>query len=132
MWPEDEEEVGEPYAVGYKHPPREHQFKRGNKVGAGKRRPRRAKLVDETIRKIAEEKVEVTVDGRRVRMSLMEALLRDLFLNKRKQPKDTLRVIELIKQSELATENQVQPQTITVEFVKSRPRGLPGALPEDQ
>jgi hypothetical protein len=129
---DDATQEGVPYEVGYKRPPRRTQFKPGNKSGAGKRGPRRHKLVDDVIRKIAKEKVEVTIDGKRVRMPLMEAMIRDVFFSKKKLPRDTLRVIELLRESEKVKEGEVKEQKITLEFVNFRPKGLPGAPPEDQ
>jgi len=66
--------------VGYKRPPKEHQFKSG-KSGNPKGRPKARALVDERVdvRAMAERwmlrPVSVTVDGKPMRMTALEAML---------------------------------------------------------
>ncbi len=124
MFDRDDEEPE--YEVGYKKPPRQHQFKKGNQAAAGKRGPRHTQGIMALIRKIMKEKVAATVDGKRVRMTRQEALLRNMIYDSKKSNKDTLRLMQLMMESPEGQMDEVAPHKITVEFVGDRPRGLPG------
>lgn len=120
------------YEVGYGKPPRQHQFRKGNNAAAGKRKRRKPRGIAQTLMKIAGESVDVGMNGKRVRMTRKEALMRQLFDKAMKSPRDGLRMAQLL----LGIEDQMpfdpgdQP-IIKIEFVGSRPRGLPGG-PDDQ
>jgi hypothetical protein len=60
--------------VGYKRPPKHHQFKKGCS-GNPKGRPRGRKSLPNALQEILDETVPVTVEGRPTRMSLKEALV---------------------------------------------------------
>ena len=115
------------FEVGYKKPPRQHRFKPGNKAAAGKRGEKNAQGVLSMIRRVMKERVAVTIDGKRVRMSRQEAIIRHMIYDSKKSNKDVLRLLELIMTSPQESMDEVTPQKITVEFVSSRPQGLPGA-----
>uniref|UniRef100_UPI003B51DF32 DUF5681 domain-containing protein n=1 Tax=Roseovarius indicus TaxID=540747 RepID=UPI003B51DF32 len=61
------------YKVGYGRPPKETQFKPG-KSGNPKGRPRRAKNIDTMLRDALMEMIEVTENGKRKRLTKIEAL----------------------------------------------------------
>ena len=64
--------------VGYKRPPAEHQFKKGNKPrGSGRRRE--SKNFETIIGDLLEGKVPVLDNGRKIRMTRKEALLHKAF-----------------------------------------------------
>ena len=69
---------GGDYNVGYGKPPRENRFKKGQS-GNPKGRPRASKNMRSIIHEIAEERVEVTIKGKRRNIPVREALARRLF-----------------------------------------------------
>jgi hypothetical protein len=114
------------YAVGYRKPPRQHRFKKGNKAAAGKRKKPASKTA-QMLMKIAGENIEVNVNGKRVRMSRKEALLRQLFDRAMKSQKEGIRMAQLVLGIEDAEPFDPAGQhNITIEFVHTRPQGLPG------
>lgn len=66
--------------VGYKRPPKEHQFKKGQKPPLRKRKPER---MDETVRavmtRLLQEERRVTRDGKLVWLPTNEIILRKAF-----------------------------------------------------
>lgn len=69
----------DPYLVGYRKPPVEHQFKPGNRAAARRgRRPRTPNTPKAVIAKVMSELVEVTSGGRVTKMSKSEAIVRRL------------------------------------------------------
>jgi hypothetical protein len=120
------------YEVGYGKPPRQHQFRKGNKAAAGNRKRRKPRGIAQILLKIAGETVDVGLNGKRVRMTRKEALMRQLFEKAMKSPRDGMHVTQLM----LNIEDQMpfdpgdQP-SITIEFVGSRPKGLPGGPADD-
>lgn len=82
--------------VGYKRPPVEHQFKKGQKPpGSGRRRE--SKNFATIIAELLESKVTVIENGKKTRMSAMEALLRRaLASGLRGNVNEILRLITLI------------------------------------
>src|SRR5262245_32817793 len=73
----NEIEVGDekPYRVGYGRPPLETRFK-PNQAGNPKGRPRRPLSLHAVVEKVLEEKVEIRVGDRILRMSNRQALVR--------------------------------------------------------
>lgn len=60
--------------VGYKRPPAEHQFKKGNKpVGSGRKKG--SKNYATLVAEVMESRVSVTIEGKRRRIPVKEALL---------------------------------------------------------
>src|SRR4051812_8831369 len=69
----DEAEGSPPDKVGYKRPPREHRFKKGQS-GNPRGRPKRARTMAAAAEKILAQTVTMRHDGRVKRMPLAEAL----------------------------------------------------------
>ncbi len=81
------------------------------------------------IRKIAGEKVDVLIDGNRVRMTRAEAMLRELFLSNKRKPKETLRLLDLIKDVEENLEGGAEAADDHCGVCKrSGPKGYPERL----
>lgn len=60
--------------VGYKRPPRHSQFKPG-KSGNPKGRPKRSTDTAEILRRVLTEKIAVTVGGKRISMTKLDAMV---------------------------------------------------------
>ena len=118
------------YEVGYGKPPSQHQFQKGNKAAAGKRKRSRDRGMAQAILKIADEKIAVIINGKRQSMSRREALARHLFEKAMKSPRDGLRMLQLLLGIDETMPFNPEEHRITVEFVHYRPKGLPGAPPE--
>lgn len=109
------------YEVGYGKPPKEHQFKKGNKAAAGKRKRKAPQKVRAMLAKLMNEKVAVLVDGKTVRMPRIEALSRRLINDAGKSSRDTLQLLKLI--DDLGIDEYLDEQAdspahkIVVEFV---------------
>lgn len=61
--------------VGYGRPPKHHQFKKGQS-GNPKGRPRRALSVPEIVARVRDEMIPMTINGKRKRVTIVEAALR--------------------------------------------------------
>jgi hypothetical protein len=66
---------GKDYEVGYGKPPRQHRYRKGQS-GNPRGRPRRKRNEAALINRIFDELVTVTVDGKRQRVTVLEAALR--------------------------------------------------------
>ncbi|KWV91782.1 DUF5681 domain-containing protein [Erythrobacter sp. YT30] len=109
------------YEVGYKKPPKQHQFKKGNKAAAGRRKSKHRQNADAMLARLLYEKVTVKIDGKRVQMTRFEAMLRNFLNEARTSPRDMLRLFELIKESEIDDVrpdlSEDGPRKLIVEFV---------------
>lgn len=65
------------HQAGYKEPPRHTQFKKGQS-GNPKGRPKKAKTVEEVLRKELAAYVTISEGGKRWRITKLEAILRHL------------------------------------------------------
>ena len=76
------ENTPEPYAVGYRKPPRSGHFKKGhpspNPNGRPKRRPESPKSVDDYIDAELEKKVPFTVNGKTMMIPQAQAIAKGL------------------------------------------------------
>lgn len=116
------------YQVGYGKPPRQHRFKKGNKAASGKRRCRKEKSLTRTILKIAGERVAAIINGKHLPMTRKEALIRQMFDRAMRSTKDGMTLVQLVLRiEEEAPYDPAEQPTITVEFVHTRPVGLPGS-----
>lgn len=131
MWDDDEGEDERPYRVGYGKPPKEYRFKPGNQAAAGKQKRKQKTLTRGLLHKVMDEKVTVVIDGKRVRMSNREALIRNLVNQSRKSSREALRLLELLGQAEAEDFVGVQDHTIKIEFIGTPPPGLPAEELED-
>ena len=84
--------------VGYGKPPKAHQFKPG-KSGNPKGRPRRAETMPEIVAKVRDEMVPITIDGKRKKVPLMEAALRQTIANcfKSGNPRHLEKMLDLLE-----------------------------------
>lgn len=128
------EEEGNPferrrgYQVGYGRPPAEHRFKKGNQAARGKGKGRKRKRVDEILSKIAQERCEVVLRGRRITMTRMEALFRQEFERAMKSSRSAARIIALLRELDDLPAIVLEEQKITIEFVNKPPNGLPASV----
>ena len=85
------------YEVGYGKPPKETRFQKGQS-GNRKNRPRRAKTLGKCLSEALDEKVSVTENGRRRKISKIEAMLKQAvhgaLQGNRKSTQAVLRMIE--------------------------------------
>jgi len=65
------------YEVGYAKPPKHSQFKRGQS-GNPAGRPKDSRNIKTVLRDISREEVEIKENGRRMRVSKQEAMIRSL------------------------------------------------------
>lgn len=66
--------MSDDYKVGYRKPPRHTQFKPGTS-GNRRGRPRRSKNIDTLFEQQLDQRITVTRDGRKVRVSLREVIV---------------------------------------------------------
>ena len=84
------------YEVGYGKPPKEHQFKKGNKAAAGERKRKAPQKIREVWAKLMSEKVTVLVDGKKVRMPRLEAFIRRYTSDAGKSSREILQLLKLM------------------------------------
>lgn len=107
-------EEEEPYRVGHKQPPREHQWKKGQSGNpAGK--PKGTKSVSATFRKAALQKVQVRTGGGRTRMMsrldlLVGRTIEEAAKGNAKATEISLRYLAQALPEELLTPKDVEPQ----------------------
>lgn len=109
------------YEVGYKKPPKKHQFRKGNKAAAGRRKSKHGQNANAMLARLLYEKVTVRIDGRKVRMTRLETMLRTYLNDARSSPRDMLRLIELVRENEIDDDrpdlDDGNPRKIVIEFV---------------
>lgn len=105
------------YHVGYGRPPKQHQFKRGNKAAAGRRSKREAEGLSDIILRIAREKVTVSQNGRKVKMTRAELAARKIFEEAQKGGPHGLKASKWIADA-LPNLPQLPRKTI-IEFVRA-------------
>jgi hypothetical protein len=71
--------------IGYGHPPAEHRFKKGISANPRGRPPKSARALsvrqyDADILRAGEHEMEITIDGKRTKISLFELLVRKLYM----------------------------------------------------
>jgi Family of unknown function (DUF5681) len=101
----NESKVGDekPYRVGYGRPPLETRFK-PNQSGNPKGRPRRPQSLRAVVEKVLEEKVEIRVGDRILRMSNRQALARTAFRRAFNGDPKLLRALVLLMRAEVGLE----------------------------
>lgn len=131
---EDDENPFEkrPYKVGYGKPPKEHRFKAGNRSAAGKRRRRKDMRLSQLAERLLKEKLTVTIDGKRRRISRLEAIFRTTIQQAAKSPRDALRLLSWVMQHEPEDVPEWVDHKILVELVKRdwSDNPFPGAPPD--
>jgi hypothetical protein len=104
------------YRVGYAKPPKEHQFKAGNKAAAG-RRKKRNELVGEVITRNLNQKITVTVNGKRRRITKLDAIVQMMMQAAGKSPRDALRLLSWVSGNEPEPVPEWVDSRIKLEFV---------------
>ena len=101
----DEIEVGDgkPYRVGYGRPPLETRFK-PNQSGNPKGRPRRPLSFHAVVEKVLEEKVEIRVGDRILRMLNRHALVRTAVRRMLNGDPKLMRTVALLMRAEVGLE----------------------------
>ena len=92
-----------PYRVGYGRPPLETRFK-PNQSGNPKGRPRRPQSLRAVVEKVLEEKVEIRVGDRILRMSNRQAFARTAFRRAFNGDPKLLRALVLLMRAEVGSE----------------------------
>jgi hypothetical protein len=92
-----------PYRVGYGRPPLETRFK-PNQSGNPKGRPRRPQSLHAVVEEVLEEKVEIRVGDRILRMSNRHALVRTAFRRALNGDPKLLRTVALLMRGEVGLE----------------------------
>ncbi len=80
------------YKVGFRRPPKEHQFK-PNQTGNPKGRPRGSKNQKTILNRELGRRVTVKIDGRRVKLTAREIMIRQIV---EKAMKGDLRAVEFV------------------------------------
>ena len=117
------------YDVGYGKPPPQRRFQKGNQAAAGKGRKRTESSMACTALKIADEKVNTIINGKRVRHTRRDALARQLFEKSMKSPCEGLIMMRLLLNLEDETGFILEDRKATIEFVDRKAGGLPGGPP---
>jgi Family of unknown function (DUF5681) len=92
-----------PYRVGYGRPPLETRFK-PNQSGNPKGRPRRPQSLHAVVEEVLEEKVEIRVGDRILRMSNRHALVRNAVRRAHNGDPKLLRALVLLMRAEVGLE----------------------------
>lgn len=93
--------------VGYKRPPRRHQFQKGQPSANPRGRPRKAKAFQALIKAQLGKKVTVTVGGRKRKLTLNEVILQQLMKRAAAGELDAIKII--IKLNQEITPLQREP-----------------------
>lgn len=70
---------GEPYEVGYGKPPKEHQFRKGEKSPNEKGRPKQELSLAAEVRRLASETVTIIEHGKKTECSKLQAFFKQLW-----------------------------------------------------
>lgn len=105
------------YRVGYGKPPREHQFKPGNKAAAG-RRKKRNEAIGEVVARSLNEKITVIINGKRRRITKLEAIIQMIIQQAAKSPRDAMRLLSWVSQAQPEPVPAWVDQKLKIEFVK--------------
>lgn len=88
------ENLKEKLAVGYKNPPKEHQFKKGQSGNPKGRKPKPIPVsLKEAIGLELTREMEITENGKRIKVPVYSALAKKIVLNSMKDDKTSLKLI---------------------------------------
>jgi Family of unknown function (DUF5681) len=92
-WPDDQ--------VGYKRPPKKHQFKRGQS-GNPRGRPKNARSSNRILKKFIQEEIIIVANGERRRMTRYEYLINTIYVGAVKgNAKSSALLMHMIKEQGL-------------------------------
>ncbi len=105
------------YAIGHKRPPKEYQFKKGQKKPVGSGRRKHVKNSRTIITEMFDEVVRLNAKGKIKNLSKRELLIRSSYDKALKSPSvnETIRVIRLYEM--MAPESMDPPLPIQVESI---------------
>lgn len=103
------------YKVGYKKPPRRTQFQKGNKMAAN-RKKKKASLTT-AILQVLDEKTEVVISGRKVKMSNRDLIARRIVQDAMSGKASAVRASRLLLSIGNEDEPVIPDTTINIKFV---------------
>ncbi|UKK86158.1 DUF5681 domain-containing protein [Sphingopyxis sp. BSN-002] len=110
---DDEDPFG--YEVGYKRPPKATRFKAGNRAAAGRKKKPRTLTSD--ILKVLDEKTEVTLGGKKVKITNRELIARTAVRDAVSGKPGASRALRLLLSIGNENEEVIPEHTINVRFV---------------
>ena len=113
--PFDEEE--RPYPVGYKRPPKEFQFKKGNKAAAGKRKKKRQKTIADHIEKILGQNATIRKDGMAMKLANSETVALQLVNKAKKGDLAAVRLLVALARPDVIEPSPSYPDNINVRLI---------------
>lgn len=105
-----------PEKIGYKQPPRRHQFQKGQPSANPKGRPRKDKAFQELLREQLGRKVTISVGGRRRKVALNEVVLQQLL--KKAAEGDLAAMREVVKLNLAISPLRPEPTIPTAELLE--------------